>query len=84
MDPTAAFGLGRVVKRMLSRHEFATVQCELSTAYFASSSIFASLSLGTFLLRYPMRTWSIEASNLVRPMQRRSTGERALFSRARH
>ena len=84
IDPTDASGLGRVVKRMLSRHEVATVQCELSTAYFASSSIFASLSLGTFLLRYPMRTWSVEAQNLVCPTRRRSTVKRAVFSRVRH
>ncbi len=51
---------------MLTRHEFATVQSHLSTVYFASSSVFAGLSLGTFLLRHPFKTWSKEATNLVR------------------
>lgn len=58
--------LGRTVQRMLSRHEFATVQSHLSSVYFSSSTILASLSLGTFLLRHPLKTWSSEATNLVR------------------
>jgi hypothetical protein len=49
----------------LTRQEFATVQSHLSTVYFASSSVLASLSLGTFLLRHPFNTWSKEATNLV-------------------
>ncbi|CAF1158497.1 unnamed protein product [Rotaria sp. Silwood1] len=55
---------GRAVQRMLTRHEFATVQSHLSTVYFASSTVLASLSLGTFLLRHPYNTWSKEATNL--------------------
>jgi hypothetical protein len=51
---------------MLTRHEFATVQSHLSTVYFASSAVLASLSLGTFLIRHPLNTWSKEATNLVR------------------
>jgi hypothetical protein len=51
---------------MLTRQEFATVQSHLSTVYFASSSVLAGLSLGTFLLRHPFNTWSKEATNLVR------------------
>jgi len=54
----------RAVHRMLTRHEFATVQSHLSTVYFASSAILAGLSLGTFLLRHPFNTWSKEATNL--------------------
>jgi hypothetical protein len=50
---------------MLTRHEFATVQSHLSTIYFSSSSVLASLSLGTFLLRHPFKTWSKDAKNLV-------------------
>jgi len=55
---------GRAVQRMLTRHEFATVQSHLSTVYFASSAVLAGLSLGTFLLRHPFKTWSKEATNL--------------------
>jgi len=55
---------GRAIQRMLTRHEFATVQSHLSTVYFSSSAILASLSLGTFLLRHPYNTWSKEATNL--------------------
>ena len=51
---------------MLTRQEFATVQSHLSTVYFSSSSILASFSLGSFLLRHPFNTWSKEATNLVR------------------
>ncbi len=58
--------IGRAVQRMLTRHEFATVQSHLSTVYFASSSVLAGLSLGTFLVRHPFNTWSKEATNLVR------------------
>lgn len=58
--------LGRAVQRMLTRQEFATVQSHLSTVYFASSTILASSSLGTFLIRHPIKTWSKEATNLVR------------------
>jgi hypothetical protein len=50
---------------MLTRQEFATVQSHLSTVYFSSSTILASLSLGTFLLRHPFKTWSKEAQHLV-------------------
>jgi hypothetical protein len=50
---------------MLTRHEFATVQSHLSTVYFSSSAVLASLSLGTFLLRHPFKTWSKDAKNLV-------------------
>ena len=57
---------GRAVHRMLSRHEFATLQSRLSTIYFSTSSILAGLSLGTFLLRHPVRTWSSDATKLVR------------------
>ncbi|CAF1273961.1 unnamed protein product [Adineta steineri] len=55
---------GRAVQRMLTRHEFATVQSHLSTVYFSSSAVLASLSLGTFLLRHPFKTWSKEAMYL--------------------
>ncbi|CAF3677729.1 unnamed protein product [Rotaria sp. Silwood1] len=55
---------GRAVQRMLTRQEFATVQSYLSDVYFASSSVLASLSLGTFLLHHPIKTWSIDARNL--------------------
>lgn len=55
---------GRAVQRMLTRHEFATVQSHLSTVYFSASSIFAGLSLGSFVLRHPFNTWSKEATNL--------------------
>jgi hypothetical protein len=58
--------IGRAVQRMLTRHEFATVQSHLSTVYFSSSAVLAGLSLGTFLLRHPVKTWSKEATNLVR------------------
>ncbi len=57
--------LGRVVQRMLTRQESATVQSHLSTVYFSSSTVLAGLSLGTFLLRHPFRTWSKDTSNLV-------------------
>jgi hypothetical protein len=50
---------------MLTRHEFAIVQSNLSTVYFSSSAVLASLSLGTFLLRHPFKTWSKDAKNLV-------------------
>lgn len=55
---------GRAVQRMLTRHEFATVQSHLSTVYFSSSAVLAGFSLGTFLLRHPVTTWSKEAANL--------------------
>jgi hypothetical protein len=55
---------GRAVQRMLTRQEFATVQSHLSTVYFSSSAVLASLSLGTFLLRHPFSKWSKEATNL--------------------
>lgn len=58
--------VGRAIQRMLTRQEFATVQSHLSTVYFSSSAVLASLSLGTFLLRHPVNTWSKEATNLVR------------------
>lgn len=58
--------LGRAVQRMLTRQEFATVQSHLSTVYFSSSAVLASFSLGSFLLRHPINTWSKEATNLVR------------------
>jgi hypothetical protein len=58
--------IGRAVQRMLTRHEFATVQSHLSSVYFASSAVLAGLSLGTFLLRHPFQTWSNEATKLVR------------------
>ena len=58
--------VGRAIQRMLTRQEFATVQSHLSTVYFSSSAVLASLSLGTFLLRHPANTWSKEATNLVR------------------
>ncbi|CAF1217297.1 unnamed protein product [Rotaria magnacalcarata] len=55
---------GRAIQRMLTRHEFATVQSHLSSVYFASSTILSSLSLSTFLLRHPVNTWSKEAKHL--------------------
>ncbi|UJR31896.1 hypothetical protein I4U23_019370 [Adineta vaga] len=55
---------GRAIQRMLTRHEFATVQSQFSTVYFASSAVFAGLSLGSFLLRHPINTWSKDATNL--------------------
>ena len=58
--------IGRAVQRMLTRHEFATVQAHLSTVYFSSSAVLAGMSLGTFLLRHPFKTWSREATKLVR------------------
>lgn len=51
---------------MLTRQEFATVQSHLSSVYFSASSVCAGLSLGSFLLRHPVTTWSKEAKNLVR------------------
>jgi hypothetical protein len=57
--------LGRTIQRMLTRQEFATVQSNLSTVYFSSSTVLAGLSLGTFLLRHPFHTWSRGATNLV-------------------
>lgn len=56
---------GRAVQRMLSRQEFATVQSRLSTVYLSASTVLSSLSLGTFLLRHPFKTWSREAKNTV-------------------
>lgn len=50
---------------MLTRQEFATVQSHLSTVYFSSATILSSLSLGSFLLRHPVNTWSKDAKNLV-------------------
>ncbi|CAF1328794.1 unnamed protein product, partial [Rotaria sordida] len=55
---------GRAVQRMLTRQDFATVQSNLSDVYFSSTAVLASLSLGTFLLRHPLKTWSKEATNL--------------------
>ncbi|CAF3255789.1 unnamed protein product [Rotaria sp. Silwood2] len=55
---------GRAVQRILTRQEFATVQSHLSDVYFSSSAVLASISLGTFLLRHPLKTWSREAKNL--------------------
>ncbi len=51
---------------MLTRQEFATVQSNLSTVFFTSSAVLSGLSLGTFLLRHPLNTWSKGATNLVR------------------
>jgi hypothetical protein len=50
---------------MLTRRESATVQSHLSTVYFSSSTVLAGLSLGTFLLRHPFRTWAKDTANLV-------------------
>ncbi len=50
---------------MLTRQDFATVHSHLSSVYFSSSTVLASLSLGTFLLRHPYKTWSKDATNLV-------------------
>jgi hypothetical protein len=49
---------------LLTRQEFSTVQSHLSTIYFSSSAVLASLSLGTYLLRHPFNTWSKQATNL--------------------
>jgi len=57
--------LGRAIQRILSRQEFATIHSHLSTVYFSSSAILSSLSLGTFLLRHPIKTWSKGAKHLV-------------------
>lgn len=56
---------GRAVQRMLSRQEFTTIQSRLSTVYLSTSTVLSSLSLGTFLLRHPIKTWSNEAKNIV-------------------
>ncbi|CAF1066511.1 unnamed protein product [Rotaria sordida] len=55
---------GRAVQRMLTRQEYATVQSHLSNIYFSSTAVLANLSLGTFLLRHPLKTWSKETRNL--------------------
>lgn len=60
-----SFFLGRAVQRMLTRHEFATVQSHLSSVYFSSSTVLASLSLGTFLLRHPFKTWARDSKRIV-------------------
>lgn len=53
------------MQRMLTRQEYATVQSELSTVYFSMTTVLSSLSLGTFLFRHPIRTWSRDAKTLV-------------------
>ncbi|CAF3873465.1 unnamed protein product [Rotaria sp. Silwood1] len=55
---------GRAVQCMLTREELATVQSHLSAVYFPPTAVLASLSLGTFLLRHPLKIWSKEARNL--------------------
>jgi len=59
---------GRSMQRLLSRHEYATIQSELSTVYCSTSSVLASLSLGTFLLRHPYSRWSSGATTLGRAL----------------
>ena len=62
---------GRSMQRLLSRHEYASVQSQLSTVYCSTTSVLASLSLGTYLLRHPFSRWSAGATNLVCRTSRR-------------
>ncbi|CAF0919299.1 unnamed protein product [Didymodactylos carnosus] len=55
---------GTAMFRLLTRQDFGTVQSHISSVYFSSTAVLASLSLGTFLLRHPYNTWSKDAANL--------------------